>query len=97
METSEKVSFHQTAFVCIHVFENVKPVLVVSREAGDWCFSCHATHPDIEAGYKAVGMGHVLAHYPDLNAVLDLLPGQVAARTAVGTPWVRTNFIQYKR
>jgi hypothetical protein len=35
-------------------------------------------------------MGHVLARIPELNAVLDLEPNQVATRIAVGKPWFRS-------
>jgi hypothetical protein len=89
VERSEAVSFHKKAYVCIHVFENVRPVLVVSRDLDDWCFLCGDHHPESGPKYRAVGMGHVLARIPDLNAVLDLEPNQAATRIAIGKPWFR--------
>lgn len=89
LDRSEDVSFHKKAYVCNHVFENVRPVLVVSRDRDNWCFLCGDHHPPSGPKYRTVGMGHVLARIPELSEVLDLEPNQSATRIAVGKPWFR--------
>jgi hypothetical protein len=91
MENKKTVEFHQKAYVCIHVFENVRPVLLVSRMDGDWCFLCGQDHPEDASYYRVVGIGHVLSHYPDLNEVMNLRPNEEAERSHVGEPWIWTN------
>jgi hypothetical protein len=86
-----RIDFHQKAYVCIHIFEDVKPVLLVSREHGDWCFLCGDTHPEDASFYRVVGIGHVIGLDEDLESILDLLPNEEAERIAPGEPWMRTN------
>ena len=85
------MDFHQKAYVCIHVFEQTKPVLLVSRGDGDWCFLCGDEHPNDAKFYRVVGIGHVLERYPDLKEVLDLKPDEEAERSAPGESWIRTS------
>lgn len=83
------VDFHQKTYVCIHVFENKKPVLLVSRPDADWCFLCGDEHPDDASYYRVVGLGHVLERDASLKEVLDLAPDEEAERTAFGSSWIR--------
>jgi hypothetical protein len=85
------MSFHRKSYVCIHVFNQSRPVLLVSREDGDWCFLCGDVHPDSAEHYRVVGMGHVVEQDPSLESVMDLLPNEEVERIAVGEGWVRTN------
>jgi hypothetical protein len=62
----------------------------VNRRDGDWCFLCGELHPQDAAAYRVVGIGHVLAQDPDLEALLDLPPDWEAERAAKGKPWIRT-------
>jgi hypothetical protein len=78
------------SYVCIEVFKNEKPVLLVSREHGDWCFLCGGDHPEDPSFFRVVGIGHVLQRHPELNALLDLKPNEEAEREAPGKPWIRT-------
>ncbi|KQW50961.1 hypothetical protein ASC77_25220 [Nocardioides sp. Root1257] len=78
------------SYVCIEVFDREKPVLLVSREDGDWCFLCGAGHPDDAAFYRVVGIGHPVGDDPTLAEVLDLDVDVEAERTAVGSRWSRT-------
>ena len=91
MNIVKKIGFHQKAYVCIHVFENAKPVLLVSRADADWCFLCGDEHPEDAAYYKVVGIGHVLEQDSSLEALLDLAPEEEAERIAPGSPWIRTD------
>jgi len=84
-------SFHQKSYVCIHVFDQSRPVLLVSREDGDWCFLCGDLHADSADYYRVVGLGHVVERDPSLNSILDLSPNEEAERVAVGERWIRTN------
>jgi len=90
MKNENNFAFHQKSYLCMHVFENVKPVLLVSRIDGDWCFLCGDKHPEDPSAYRVVEMGHVLARHPDLHKVMDLLPDEEARRLEVGGPWMRT-------
>lgn len=83
-------TFHQKAYVCVHVFDQSRPVLLVSREDGDWCFLCGDVHPDSADHYRVVGRGHVVYRDFSLSSILDLLPNEEAERVAIGEPWIRT-------
>jgi hypothetical protein len=79
------------AFVCIHVCDNVKPVLLVSRaDTRAWCFLCGAEHPDDASSYRVVGISHLFNRDPSLLSLLDLPPYWEAERQAVGATWIRT-------
>jgi hypothetical protein len=80
----------QKSYVCIEIFNDEKPVLLVSRENGEWCFLCGGDHPDDPDFYKVVGIGHILQRDPELNSLLDLKPDEEAERAAPGMPWIRT-------
>lgn len=91
MKSASKLNFHKKAYVCIHVFESAKPVLLVNRSDGDWCFLCGDEHPDDPAYYRVVGIGHVFEQDPSLEAVSDLAPEEEAERVAPGEPWIRVD------
>jgi len=95
METRQNIDFHQKAYVCIHIFEQTKPVLLVSREDGDWCFLCGESHPNDASSYRVVGFGHVIELDAQLKNVLDLKPDEEAERSAPGEPWIRTTLSQH--
>lgn len=78
------------SYVCIHIFDNLKPILYVCRDEGDWCFLCGAEHPQDPAYYRTVGIGHVLDAHPELNELLDLGRNEEAERAEVGQPWIRS-------
>lgn len=84
------MDFHQKAYVCTHVFEQQRPVLLVTRPEGDWCLLCGAVHADNADAYKVVGIGHLLEGDPTLSEILDLPADWDAERAAPGEPWVRT-------
>ncbi len=94
MNSSLKIDFHRKAYVCICVFNRVKPVLLVSREDGDWSFLCGDNPPEDAAFYRVVGIGHVVEHDQELTAVLDLHPNEEAERSAQGEPWLRIDFLK---
>jgi hypothetical protein len=81
---------HQKAYVCIHVFGRKKPVLLVSRPDGDWCFLCGESHEDDAPNYRVVGLGHVLDDDQSLFSILDLPVDCEAERATVDSPWIRT-------
>lgn len=81
---------HHKAYVCSHVFDQTRPILLVSRPDGDWCFLCGENHPDDASAYKVVGIGHVLDQDPSLRPLDDLPPNWDAERKKVGEEWKRT-------
>ena len=82
---------HQKAYVCIHVFEGSRPVLLVSRRDGDWCFLCGDGHEDVADNYRVIGASHLFARDPTLAEVADLPPDFEAERATAGGPWRRSS------
>lgn len=80
---------HHKAYLCIEVFENKKPILLVSRAEGDWCFLCGEDHPDDPQAYRVVGIGHVLERDPSLELIEDLPSDWEAERLFISAPWER--------
>jgi hypothetical protein len=76
------------AFICVHVFDATRPVLLVAREHGDWMFLCGQNHTS-DDDYRMAGTNHLLDRDETLNQVLDLGDGYEAERKVVGGPWVR--------
>lgn len=76
------------AFVCSHVFEQTKPILLVSREDGDWQFLCGEVHAQEEVP-RVVGINHLLDRDPTLLELMDLPPDWEAERASNGAPWMR--------
>ncbi|MEZ4300173.1 MAG: hypothetical protein R3B70_34820 [Polyangiaceae bacterium] len=75
-------------FVCSHVFEGARPILLVSRADGDWQMLCGGAHEET-AVPQVVGLNHLLDRDPDLRALLDLPPEWEAERAGGGTRWER--------
>lgn len=78
------------SYVCIEVFNRERPVLLVTRPDGDWCFLCGANHPDDASSYRVVGIGHPFRDDPTLEEVLDLDIEEEAERAFLSGPWSRT-------
>lgn len=83
-QRNRKVDFRQKTYVCLHVFENTRPVLLVTRPEGDWCFLCGENHDNDASAYRVVGIGHIFDRDASLLNVLDLEPNWDAERTSVG-------------
>jgi hypothetical protein len=80
---------HHKAYVCNHVFEHSRPILLVSRADGDWCFLCGEEHPQDASAYKVVGIGHALESDSSLQELHDLPAEWEAERKGTGQDWVR--------
>jgi hypothetical protein len=76
------------AFICSHVFDQTRPVLMVLHEGGDWQFLCGADH-ELGDGPRVVGIKHLLDRDPSLHELLDLPSDWEAERLEVGSPWKR--------
>jgi hypothetical protein len=76
------------AFICSHVFDQSRPVLLVSRGDGDWQFLCGGEH---DAGDRphVVGLNHLLDRDPSLRELLDLASDWEAERVDEAGPWER--------
>lgn len=84
------IDLRQKSYLCVHVFEGSRPVLLVSRPDGDWCFLCGEGHPENASSYRVVGIGYVFENDPSLSSLRDLAPDWEAERETVGKPWIRT-------
>lgn len=79
--------YNLATYVCQHVFENTRPVLLVVHDEGDWVFMCgKRDHGD---DCRTVGVGHLRERDPTLDALSDLPLGCEAERAAVGEAWIR--------
>lgn len=87
MERSVRVEV--AAYVCSHVFEKKRPVLLVVREGGDWQFLCGGEH-DRDAIPLVIGMNHLIESDPSLAELDDLPSDWQAERSSVGLPWRRS-------
>lgn len=76
------------AYVCSYVFNNTRPVLLVSRTGGDWQCLCGGGHDDGEVP-KVVGLNHLLERDPTLRELEDLPEEWQAERASVKDPWIR--------
>lgn len=77
------------AFVCSHVFEASRPILLVAVEDGDLMLLCGDTHSESER-FHVMGANHLVERDPTVGEVLDLEDGYEAERAAPGQPWLRT-------
>ena len=77
------------AYVCSHVFENSKPVLLVSHAGGDWQCLCGGDHAADEVP-NVVGLNHLLDRDPSLRELEDLPVDWEAERTTTKHKWIRT-------
>ena len=77
------------AYVCSHVFERTRPVLLVARDGGDWQFLCGEAH-DPEELPQVVGLNHLVDDDPTLRQILDLQFEWEAERSSPNEPWIRT-------
>jgi hypothetical protein len=76
------------AYVCSHVFEHTRPVLLVMREDEDWQFLCGKAHPGELP--RVVGMNHLLDDDPSLHQLVDLPTNWEAERKSSVDPWIRS-------
>jgi hypothetical protein len=75
-------------FVCGHVFDHSRPILLIANMDGDLCFLCGANHPDSESEYQAVGLNHILEMDPSVKPVIVKLKNNwEAERTTSATNW----------
>jgi hypothetical protein len=81
---------NQKSYVCIHVFENTRPVLLVSRPNGSWCFLCGSDHADSAEDYRVVGVGHVIECDRSVLEIPSLQSEEEAEREFVGGSWIKT-------
>jgi len=80
------------AYVCSHVSDNSRPVLLVSRAGGDWQCLCGANHDSDEVP-NLVGLNHLIERDATLTELKDLPDEWEAERTNPESIWVRTRII----
>lgn len=73
-------------YVCSHVFDASRPILLVAREEGDLMFLCGFGHGP-EEQYHLVGINHLVARDPSVGEVLHLDDGFEAKRDREGAEW----------
>jgi hypothetical protein len=88
VETVSGSNKEHAAFVCSHVFNQTKPILLISRADGDWQLLCGGPHDDGEEP-KVVGLNHLIDLDPTLMEVADLPVDWEAERGSRGEGWRR--------
>jgi hypothetical protein len=76
-------------YVCFHIFENSRPILLVSRAGGDWQCLCGGQHRSTEVPHL-VGFNHLIERDPTLEQLKDLPKDWEAERAAIDKEWIRT-------
>jgi len=75
------------AFICQHVFDAERPVLLVVHDAdGDWQLLCGDRHGE-DVRPRVVGLDHLLRRDPGLAEVMDLKVGWEAERSDSKSAW----------
>ena len=77
------------AYVCSHVFREMRPVLLASHAGGDWQCLCGGEHQAGETP-NVVGLNHLMERDPSLQALSDLPDDWEAERVTAYDPWIRT-------
>lgn len=80
---------HTKCYICSHIFDASRPVLLVMRADGDWELLCGEVHDFESDPPKVVGIGHLLQRDPSLRQVLDLPDNHEAERETTSSPWIR--------
>jgi hypothetical protein len=76
------------AYVCGHIFDATRPVLLVSHEDGDWQFLCGGPH-EADEKPRVIGLNHLIESDKTIGEVLDLPSDWDAERSEVNAPWTR--------
>lgn len=76
------------AFVCSHVFEDTRPILLVLHADGAWQLLCGDAH--LGERPRLAGLGRLVERDPTLRELLDLPRDWTAERSAPGQPWIRS-------
>lgn len=77
------------AYICSHVYENSRPILLVSRDGGDWQCLCGGEH-DVGEVPRVVGLNHLVERDPTIAELFDLPVDWEAERVRVGSKWMRS-------
>lgn len=81
---------NQKAYVCLHVFEDSRPIKLVIRDDEGWCFLCGDMHPDTADSYRVVGAGNLFERDESLKEIENLEKNYEAEREEVGRRWIIT-------
>lgn len=79
----------KAAFVCSHVYDQSRPVLMVVRQGGDWQFLCGHQHAADDVPH-VVGLKHMFEIDASIKELSDLPNECEAERIAINAPWIRT-------
>ncbi len=78
------------SYVCSHILDRSRPVLLVIREYDDaWIAACGGDdHEQSAESWFVTGWGHVLEWDPAIRDIEALERGEEAERSDVTEPWV---------
>lgn len=84
------VALETKCYLCVHVADAQRPVLLVTRPAGDWCLTCGDEHVQDASSFRVGHLAHPIAEDPTLRSVLDLGINQEAERSRMHARWNRS-------
>lgn len=89
-EASSAHAADSASYVCSHVLDRSRPVLLVIRECdGDWIAACGGEdHEQSTDSWFVVGWDHVLKWDPAVGGIEALERGEEAERSDSTAPWV---------
>ena len=81
---------HVEAYVCDQVLGNGDPVLLVSREDGDWVFLCEDRIHDDADEIHVIGLSHLFDMDASLLELSNMVDDEVARRSSKASDWDRS-------
>jgi hypothetical protein len=80
---------HAAAVTCKHVWNDGKPILLVSHDGdGGWQFLCGHEHGESATGDALlVCLEHVVSRDPSVNELAAMCTSHIATREHLGGPW----------
>lgn len=78
---------HTLCYICSHIFEDSRPILLVSKEEGDWQFLCGQFDHDDEVPH-VVGANHIFERDEKLLELLSLKDNYEAERADINSKWI---------
>lgn len=78
---------HTPCFLCSHIFEDIRPILYVSKADGDWQFLCGQDDHEGEIP-RVVGINHIFERDKSVLELEDLPDNYEANRSDIYSKWV---------
>tara|TARA_R110001592_G_scaffold299603_1_gene570655 strand:- start:415 stop:681 length:267 start_codon:yes stop_codon:yes gene_type:complete len=78
-------------YICSHIFEDSRPVLLVYKEDDDLQFLCGEEHDSNEIP-RVVGINHIIERDESLIEIINIENGWEAERSNINSEWGLAKF-----